>query len=92
MKVRLHSQTHEWRERDADGVLHIYRAEWDSRDWTFFSTTKSDPEWYPVPHPQISHYEGLRDVLWRKYQRRRLPWKFVEDLDALLEIRRKQLE
>lgn len=84
MKVRLHSQTHEWRARDDDNVLHFYRAEWDARRWHFYTTTKADPEWYEIEKPELSHYEGLRDVLWNKYQRRRLPWKFVEDLDALI--------
>ena len=27
----------------------------------------------------------LRDVLWRKYQRKRCPWRFIETIDKLLE-------
>lgn len=90
MKVRLHSQVHEWRARDEDRVLRFYRAEWDSREWHFFTTTKADPEWYPLPNPQLEHFEALREVLWRKYQRRRLPWRFIEELDALLENLRRE--
>ncbi len=84
MKVKLHSQIHEWRENDEYGEMHIYRAEWDSRKWTFFQTTKKDPEWNDFPNPGIAIYESLRDVLWRKYQRKRLSFKFVEDMDELL--------
>ena len=27
----------------------------------------------------------LRGVLWRKYQRKRCPWRFIETIDKLLE-------
>jgi hypothetical protein len=88
MKVRLTSQTHEWRSRDEEGVVHIIRAEWDSRQWHFMVTTKKDPEWHDVPKPTLDHYEALRDVLFRKYQRNRNSWSFVEDLDKIIaEIR-----
>ena len=87
MKVTLHSQTHEWRGRDEEGQVTINRAAWDTRAWTFEITTKKDPEWHPVAEPTLEMYEALRDVLWRKYQRRRVPWRFVEELDAkILEI------
>jgi len=82
MKVTLHSQVHEWRGRDEEGQVTINRAAWDTRAWEFVVTTKKDPEWHAVPEPTLEMYEALRDVLWRKYQRRRVPWRFVEDLDA----------
>ena len=82
MKVILHSQIHEWHERDEDGVMHIFRASWNSREWMFEVTTKKDPDWHEVAVPTLEMLEALRDVLWRKYQRSRLPWRFVEDLDA----------
>jgi hypothetical protein len=84
MKVRLNSQSHEWRSRDEEGVVHIIRAEWDSRQWHFRVTTKKDPEWHDVPQPTLEQYEALRDVLFRKYQRKRNSWSFVEDLDKLI--------
>ena len=84
MKVRLHSQAHEWRSRDEDGTVNIIRAEWDSRRWHFRVTTKKDPEWHDVPVPTLQHYEDLRDVLHRKYQRKRAPWKLIEDLDVII--------
>lgn len=31
------------------------------------------------------HWVTLRDVLWRKYQRKRCPWRFIEAIDKLLE-------
>ena len=84
MKVVLHSQIHEWRERDEDGHLRYLRAGWDSRNWVFTYTTKEAPDWMPYPNPTLEDYEALRDVLWRKYQRKRLSWKFIEDLDKYI--------
>ncbi|MFZ4764567.1 MAG: hypothetical protein ACOYMN_06395 [Roseimicrobium sp.] len=80
MKVRLHSQAHEWRSRDEDGTVHIIRAEWDSRTWHFQATTKKDPEWHDLASPSLHHYQELRDVLFRN----RAPWKLIEGLDALI--------
>ncbi len=84
MKVTLHSQAHEWRDREEDGRLRIVRAEWDSKKWTFTETYKDLPDWRTLTSPSLRDYEMLRDVLWRKYQRKRVPWRFIEDLDVLL--------
>lgn len=92
MKVRLTSQTHEWRSRDEEGVVHIMRAEWDSKQWHFLTTTKKDPEWHEVPEPSVQLYEELRDVLYRKYQRHRNSWDHVEFVDKVLERMRKEQE
>lgn len=81
MKPILHSQTHEWRERSAEGRLRVVRAQWNSRKWTFTETFKDIPDWLEVPSPTLGDYEALRDVLWRKYQRKRLPWHFIQELD-----------
>jgi hypothetical protein len=29
-------------------------------------------------------WRELRDILWRKYQRKRCPWKYIEEIDKLL--------
>ncbi|WP_009959248.1 hypothetical protein [Verrucomicrobium spinosum] len=91
MKVKLHSQTHEWHERDEERRRLHFRACWDARNWHFFHTTNEMEEWEPLPEPKLEHYEALRDVLWRKYQRKRLPWRFVEEMDTRLAEMRLQL-
>jgi hypothetical protein len=37
-----------------------------------------------VEYPSVELWVALRDVLFRKYQRRRVPVKFVERVDAIL--------
>lgn len=88
----LHSQSHEWRERQEDGRVRIVRAQWDTRKWSFTETFKDADTWSKVAAPTIEDYESLRDVLWRKYQRKRTPWRFIEDLDKLLEEMRGENE
>lgn len=85
MKVTLHSQQHEWHQHDAEGRRRYLRAAWDARTWSFVETYKDAPEWTPVAAPTLEDFESLRDVLWRKYQRKRVPWRFVEQVDAVLE-------
>lgn len=44
---------------------------------------RDDVEWVRVPF-QRDHWVTLRDVLWRKYQRKRCPWRLIEEIDKLL--------
>lgn len=45
---------------------------------------RDDVEWERVELTR-AHWVTLRDVLWRKYQRKRCPWRFIETIDKLLE-------
>ena len=75
---------HEWRERGDDG-LRFYRAEHHSRHWKISSRLKDEEEW--TDHEPINNelWRQLRDVLWRKYQRKRCPWEHVDQIDKILE-------
>ena len=75
---------HEWRERDDEG-LRFYRAEHHARRWKISSKLKTDEEW--TEHDPVDNelWRRLREVLWRKYQRKRCPWEHVEQIDRILE-------
>ncbi len=76
---------HEWRERNADGESRIYRAWVHGGEWRMQTTLKTDPDWHdldPIPHSDL---QKLRNKLWEKYQRNRVPFKNIEQVDALLE-------
>jgi len=77
-------ERHEWREKTADGV-RFWRARRHAGAWTFHTTLKHDPEWQPVDPVPRELWQSLRDILWRKYQRKRLPWERVAQIDAILE-------
>ncbi len=76
-------QRHSWREHTEQGI-RFYRASHQSTNWTLQSQLKEE-EWQL--HDPISGEEWgkLREVLWRKYQRGRCPWKLIERIDRQLE-------
>lgn len=79
------NQTHEWHERRDDGKKRYIRAYWNSREWQFRKTEPEDEDWVRIEKPDAAVWLALRDVLFRKYQRKRLPLKHLESVDAVLE-------
>lgn len=78
------NQIHEWRERTEEGKRNYHRARWDSRQWRFSFLEDGAEEWVTVDQPTAEIYQSLRGVLWNKYQRRRLPFKYIEGIDSIL--------
>ncbi|MEX2580762.1 MAG: hypothetical protein WD342_17015 [Verrucomicrobiales bacterium] len=76
---------HEWRDRTEDGEIVYYRANHHAGRWEFYSTLKSDPDWTKREILPLEVMESLREVLWNKHQRRRLPLKHVEQIDKMIE-------
>lgn len=84
------NQAHEWHEnrpKEEGGGKTYTRAKWDTRyrQWQFSLLEPEFEEWRRIEHPGLAEFEALRDVLWRKYQRKRLALRFVEGVDAILE-------
>lgn len=75
---------HEWKENTEEG-LRFYRANFHGRHWTLSSRLKEEEDWTPHDPMRLEDLLLLRDVLWRKYQRRRLPYKQVEQIDRMIE-------
>ncbi len=78
------NQVHEWHEQIDSRTKRYIRGYWDSRSWRFSILDKELQAWVPVDNPSLELWQSLRDVIWRKYQRKRLPFKYVERLDALI--------
>lgn len=78
------NQIHEWHERIEDGRKQYIRAYWNSRAWEFQHAHPDGERWMPM-EPTPERWLELRDLLFRKYQRKKLPWKYVEHLDKQLE-------
>lgn len=77
-------EKHEWRARTDEG-LRFWRARRHAGRWTFQTTLKSDPDWETLDPVPRELWASLREVLWRKYQRRRVPWTHIEAIDKLLD-------
>ena len=76
---------HEWHDRDEEtGERRYFRAGKFGRRWHVKTTLKSEPDWHeldPVPRDVL---EALRTQLLNKYQRRRIPYEDVVDIDKFV--------
>jgi hypothetical protein len=76
---------HVWKTVTEDGEKREVRAERFGGKWRFQSKLKSEERWTYFDHPSVEDLEALRDILWRKYQRKRLPHDDVASIDTWLE-------
>jgi len=76
---------HVWKNTTAEGEKREVRAERFGGRWRFQSKTRSEAQWTYYDVPTLEDLEELRDIVWRKYQRKRLPWDDVASLDRMLE-------
>jgi hypothetical protein len=77
-------ESHEWFENTDDGKVY-YRGNYQGGRWTIMTTTqKRDPTWTDVNPVTEPIWRELRDIVWKKYQRKRCPWERVADLDKIL--------
>ena len=75
----------EWRESTPDGDVRYVTARRHLGKWAFKTCLKSDEEWTSLDILPLEELKKLRDVLWRKYQRKRVPYEHVKEIDAMLE-------
>ncbi len=76
---------HEWKDRTEDEGVRTFVASHHGAKWTLRSKLKADEEWTYHDPIELEHWVALRDVLWRKYQRKRLPFGQIEKIDLIIE-------
>ena len=76
---------YEWRENSDEGVIRLVSALRHAGKWQLRSRLKSDAEWTKFPVIPLDDLKTLREVLWKKYQRNRVPYDHVLEVDALIE-------
>ena len=77
-------QRHSWRERTSEG-LRFWRASYHAGKWSLASQWKGEEDWTAHDPMRRTEWVQLRDVLWRKYQRKRCPWELIDKIDRMLE-------
>ncbi len=78
---------HVWKTTTEEGEKREVRAERFAGQWRFQSKLKSEDSWTYFDVPTLEDLAELRDVLWRKYQRKRLPWDDVASIDRMIKER-----
>ncbi len=75
---------HEWRERTEDGEVRLVTASRHAGKWQLQSRLKTETEWTKFPKISLEDLESLREIIWNKYQRRRVPHGHVLEIDRLI--------
>ena len=52
--------------------------------WRISERLEEEEFWENLEPPSEEVLTEFREVLWRKYQRRRVPWEHVREIDKLL--------
>lgn len=71
---------HVWQSTGDDGTKREVRATKFGKRWRLQAKAKGEENWIYYDEPLMADLLELRDVLFRKYQRKHLAW---EDLDAV---------
>ena len=82
----MRKKRHDWRERTESGENRLWRATKYGGKWAIYSRLqRSEDEFVEHGLDDLHALLQLREVLFNKYQRRRLPWEDVERIDSLIE-------
>lgn len=77
-------ESHEWHEKTDDNTRY-FRATVHAGRWKFQQTLKTDPDWESIPQPDAELWLRLREILYKKYQRKRGSYTVIARIDKLLE-------
>ena len=75
---------HVWKTKTEEGEKREVRAEKFGKRWRLQAKVKGEENWTYYDTPLLADLLELRDVLWRKYQRKHLSWEDVEQVDRLI--------
>ena len=75
---------HIWTEKDADGRKREVRVTKFGGVWRFQAKHPDEPEWTYYDRPLLDDLLKLKDIVFRKYQRRRAAVEDLQSIEKLL--------
>ena len=75
---------HIWKEKDADGRKREVRVVKFGGNWRFQAKYADEDDWTYYERPLLEDLLALKDVVFRKYQRRRASFEDVDSIEKLL--------
>lgn len=75
---------HVWKEKDDEGRRREVRVTKFGGQWKFQAQFSDEPGWTYYDRPLHADVIALRDILFRKYQRRRASAEDVAAIDLML--------
>ena len=79
---------HIWTDRNPDGKRREVRATKFGGAWRFQAKTAGDLEWTYYERPLLEDVLALKEILTRKYQRRRASIEDVASIEKLIQRQR----
>ena len=79
---------HIWTDRNPDGKRREVRATKFGDAWRFQAKTAGDLEWTYYEQPLLEDLLALKEILTRKYQRRRASIEDVASIEKLIQRQR----
>ena len=76
---------HIWTDRNQDGRKREVRATKFGGAWRFQAKTVGELDWTYYDRPLLEDLRALKDILERKYQRRRAPIEDVASIEKLIQ-------
>ena len=78
---------HIWTEKDAEGRKREVRATKFGGQWRLQAKTADEETWTYYDEPLMADLLTLREIVERKYRRRRASAEDVESLDQMIQVR-----
>jgi hypothetical protein len=78
---------HIWKEKDEEGRKREVRATKFGGFWRFQAKCKGDAEWTYYDVPLLDDLHALKEIIFRKYQRRRASAEDVASVEKLIRDR-----
>jgi hypothetical protein len=78
---------HIWTEKDEEGRKREVRVTKFGGNWKFQAKLKDDEQWTYYDVPLTEDLFALKEIVFRKYQRRRASAEDVESIDKLIRDR-----
>jgi hypothetical protein len=75
---------HIWKEKDREGRKREVRATKFGGQWKLQSKTSDEDRWTYYDIPLLEDLLSLKDIIWRKYQRRRASAEDVAAIEKLI--------
>ena len=80
---------HIWTEKDEEGRKREVRVIKFGGNWKFQAKFKDDEQWTYYDVPLMEDLLALKDIVFRKYQRRRASAEDVASIEKLIEDRQR---
>lgn len=78
---------HIWTEKNADGRKREVRVTKFGGNWRFQAKYADETDWTYYDRPEIEDLLALKDVIFRKYQRRRASAEDLQSVEKMLRDR-----